>query len=340
MSKFTAYQVSKAGGDFDKVEKEIVEPPAGYVRIKVQACGVCHSDMFTKEGQYPGVSFPRSPGHEVAGDIDAVGAGVSKWKPGDRVGVGWYGGHCTECRACRDGDFVCCDTLPVTGIHFDGGYGRYVIADAKAVAALPKELSYVEAAPLLCAGVTVYNGLRHTKALAGDVVGVQGLGGLGHLAVQFANKMGFRVVAFSRGQEKKAKAMELGAHHYIDTSKDDIQAALKDIGEVRVLVATSTSGKAMSQVLPALGRNGTLLVLGAASEPIPVDPLLLISGRRSVAGHPSGVANDSEECLKFAVLTGVRSMNEVLPPSKLPEGYARMMGGNPQFRVVIDWSQE
>eukprot|EP00271_Cylindrocystis_brebissonii_P015986 TRINITY_DN39092_c0_g1_i1.p1 TRINITY_DN39092_c0_g1~~TRINITY_DN39092_c0_g1_i1.p1 ORF type:complete len:340 (-),score=57.44 TRINITY_DN39092_c0_g1_i1:395-1414(-) len=339
MAKYTAYEIQAKGGDFIKVERELQEPPPGHVRVKVQACGLCHSDCFTKEGFYPGVSFPRSPGHEVAGDVDAVGAGVTKWKAGDRVGVGWYGGQCTECEACREGDLVLCEKSPVTGIHYDGGYGRYIVANATALAALPEELSYAEAAPLLCAGVTVYNGLRHTKALPGALVGVQGLGGLGHLAIQFANKMGFRVVAFSRGEDKKEKALALGAHHYIDTNKEDFLDQVKTLGSLKVIIATSTSPKAMSQVLPALGRNGTFLVLGAGMEPMEVSALFLLGGRRSVAGHPSGAASDSEDCLKFAVLSGVRSMNEVYPASKAAEAYERMMSGA-HFRVVIDWSQE
>eukprot|EP00897_Mesotaenium_endlicherianum_P010345 jgi/Mesen1/9339/ME000061S08780 len=332
MSKFTAYQFPEAKGALEKVEKAIEEPTAGRVRVKVHACGACHADCYVKGGGWPGLTHPRVPGHEIAGEVDAVGPGGFF-----RVGLGWCGGHCGQCRTCRRGEFVTCPDMPVTGIHYDGGYGQFVMANANALAAIPDGLSYVEAAPLLCAGVTTFNGLRTCKLSPGEVVAVQGVGGLGHLAIQFANKMGYRVVVFSRGTEKRQLAMQLGAHHYFDTNTDDIVAETAKLGGVQVLLATSTNPKAMSAAFSTLGPLGTMLVLGAGADDICVSPAALIGGKKTVKGHASGVASDSEDTMKFVLLTGVRSMNEVFPFEKTAEAYDRMMSGDAKFRVVIDY---
>ena len=339
MSTMRALQVPRASGPFELVERPIPEPGAGSVRIKVQACGICHSDMFTKEGLFPGIQFPRVPGHEVAGIIDAVGTGVAGWTTGQRVGVGWYGGHCGHCESCRSGDFVTCRSGQVPGITMDGGYADYMIAPAEALAAIPNELSAVEAGPLLCAGITTFNALRNSGARPGDLVAVLGVGGLGHLGVQFAAKMGFRTVAIARGRDKEPLARKLGATHYIDSQAQDPAAELATLGGAAVVIATVTNGKAMGAVLGGLGINGKLVVLGAAMEPIEVPPLLLISGRRSIAGWPSGSSKDSQDTLAFSALTGVRSMNETFPLARGAEAYERMMSGKARFRVVLTTGQ-
>lgn len=335
MPKMRVAQVPRPGGSFEVVEREIPSPGAGQIRIKVQACGVCHSDSLTKEGHWPGIQFPRVPGHEVVGVVDAVGAGVTQWQPGQRVGIGWHGNHCGTCNNCRNGDFFgCTSNLQITGISFDGGYAEYMIAPAIAVALVPEELSAVEAAPLMCAGITTYNALRNSPARPGDLVAVLGLGGLGHLGVQYAVKMGFKTVAIARGQDKAPLAQKLGAWRYIDSQAQDSATELQKLGGAKAILATVTAGDAMSAVQGGLSVNGTLLVIGAAMS-MQVNPLVLIGGRRSVKGWYSGTAADSQDTLAFSVLTGVRSMNEVYPLDKAAEAYERMMSGKARFRVVL-----
>ena len=335
MPKMRAAQITRPGGPFEIVEREIPQPGAGHVRIKVQACGICHSDSLVKEGHWPGLQYPRVPGHEVVGVVDAVGAGVTQWKPGQRVGVGWHGGNCGLCDNCRKGDFFACTVnLQVTGISFDGGYADYLVAPAIAVALVPDDLSPVEAAPLMCAGVTTFNALRNSAARPGDVVAVHGLGGLGHLGVQYAAKMGYHTIAIARGKDKEALARKLGARHYIDSQSQDPSAELQKLGGAKAILATVTDGDAMSSVMGGLGTHGTLIVLGAAQS-MQVSPLLLIMGQRSVKGWYSGMAVDSQDTLAFSVLTGIRSMNESYPFEKVAEAYERMASGKARFRVVL-----
>jgi D-arabinose 1-dehydrogenase-like Zn-dependent alcohol dehydrogenase len=335
MAKMRAIQVSSAKGPFELVERDIPEPPKGWVRVKVQACGICHSDALVKEGSWPGLSYPRIPGHEVAGIIDAVGTDVSGWKPGQRVGVGWYGGHCGHCDSCRHGDFITCKNGLVTGISHDGGYAEYMITPAQALALIPDEISPADAAPLMCAGITTYNALRNSGARAGDVVGVLGLGGLGHLGVQYAVKMGYKTVGIARGKDKETLAKKLGAHVYIDSEAQNIGAELGKLGGAKVILATATSGKAMSDVIKGLSINGRMIVVGAAFDPIEVSSLFLLGGRRSVMGWPSGTAVDSQETMSFSAQSGVRSMNEAFPLERAAEAYERMMSGKARFRVVL-----
>jgi D-arabinose 1-dehydrogenase-like Zn-dependent alcohol dehydrogenase len=336
MSRMRVIQVTQANGPFELVEREIPEPGAGSVRIKVEACGICHSDSFTKEGLWPGIQYPRVPGHEVAGIIDAVGTGVAGWTDGQRVGVGWHGGHCGYCDSCRRGDFFACQiALQVPGVSYDGGYAEYMIAPAEALALIPDELSAVEAGPLMCAGITTFNSLRNSGAQPGETVAILGIGGLGHLGVQFASKMGFKTVAIARGSDKEPLAKQLGAHHYIDSQAQDAAAELLKLGGAKVILATVTNGKAMSAVMGGLGVNGKLIVLGAADEPLEVPALLLITGRRSVLGWYSGTAMDSQDTLTFSTLTGVRAMTEVFPLERAAEAYERMMSGKARFRVVL-----
>jgi D-arabinose 1-dehydrogenase-like Zn-dependent alcohol dehydrogenase len=335
MSKMRIVQVASAGGPLELVEREIPEPKRGEVRLRVEACGICHSDSFTKEGAFPGIEFPRAPGHEVAGRIDAVGEGVEGWSEGQRAAVGWHGGHCGHCDSCRRGDFVTCQISPlVPGISYDGGYADYMIAPAGALAAIPDGLSAVDAGPLMCAGITTFNALRHSGAQPGDLVAILGIGGLGHLGVQFAAKMGFETVAIARGEDKGPLAKELGAHHYIDSTAEDPAKALTALGGAKVVLATVTSGKAMAATIDGLGIDGKLVVLGAA-DAIEVSPLQLIMARRSIAGWPSGRSIDSEDTLAFSMLQGVRPMNEVYPLERADEAYARMMSGDARFRVVL-----
>jgi D-arabinose 1-dehydrogenase-like Zn-dependent alcohol dehydrogenase len=335
-----AVQVGHPKGPFEVVEREIPEPGAGSVRIKVQACGICHSDLFTKEALFPGIQYPRVPGHEVAGVVDQLGAGVVGWSVGDRAGLGWHGGHCGHCDSCRRGDFVTCQVSPqVPGITYDGGYAEYLVAPAGALAKIPEGLSAVEAAPLMCAGITTYNALRNSGARPGDLVVVLGVGGLGHLGVQFAAKMGFRTVAIARGKEKEPLARELGAQIYIDSRSQDAAAELTKLGGAKVILATVTSGKAMSSVVGGLGINGNLIVLGAAGDPIVLAASHLIAGRRSVTGWPSGSSIDSQDTLAFSALTGVRPMNEVFPLERAAEGYDLMISGKARFRVVLTTGQ-
>jgi len=328
-------QIPKAGGDFQIVEREIPNPSAGEVRIKVQACGICHSDVLTKEGAWPGIQYPRVPGHEVAGIIDEVGDGVSEWKKGQRVGVGWHGGQDNTCLACRRGDFRNCQNLKIPGISYDGGYQQYMVAPVEALAAIPESLSDVEAAPLLCAGITTFNALRHSGAMPGDLVAVQGIGGLGHLGIQFANKFGYKVAAIGRGSENAALAKKLGASVYIDSKAANAAAELQKLGGAQVILATAPNSKAMSELINGLGPNGKLMVVGATFEPIEVTPIQLIMGVRTIQGWAAGTPTDSEDTLRFAELTGVRPMIETYPLEKAAEAYARMMSGNAQFRVVL-----
>jgi D-arabinose 1-dehydrogenase-like Zn-dependent alcohol dehydrogenase len=328
-------QVPNAGADFEIVEREIPTPNAGQVRIKVQACGVCRSDVLTKDGSLPGIQYPRVPGHEVVGIIDEVGAGVSEWKMGQRVGVGWHGGHDGTCLACRRGDFGNCRNLKIPGISYDGGYQQYMVAPVEALVAIPESLNDTEAAPLLCAGITTFNALRHSGAFPGDLVAVQGIGGLGHLGIQFANKFGYKVAAIGRGSENAALAKKLGASVYIDSRATNAAEALQEMGGARVILATAPSSKAMSELIDGLGPNGRLMIIGADFEPIEVRPPQLIFGSRTIQGWASGTPTDSEDTLRFAELTGVRPMIETYPLEKAAEAYARMLSGDAQFRVVL-----
>ncbi len=330
-----AAQVPKPGADFQIVEREIPNPDALQVRIKVQACGVCHSDVLVKEGSWPGIQYPRVPGHEIAGVIDELGAGVSAWKKGQRVGVGWHGGHDGTCPSCRRGDFRNCRNQKIAGISYDGGYQQYMVAPEEALVAIPESLSDVEAAPLLCAGITTYNALRHSGAMPGDLVAVLGIGGLGHLGIQFANKFGYNVAAIGRGSENAALAKKLGASVYIDSKSTNAAEALQKLGGAQVILATAPSSKAMSELIDGLGPNGKLMVIGATFDPIEVTPVQLISGSRTIQGWAAGTPADSEDTLRFAELTGVRPMIETYPLEKAAEAYARMMSGDAQFRVVL-----
>jgi len=328
-------QVPKPGADFQIVEREIPKPGVGQVRIKVEACGVCHSDALTKEGTWPGIQYPRVPGHEVAGIIDEVGAGVSGWKQGQRAGVGWHGGQDNTCRACRRGDFRNCSNLKIPGISYDGGYQQYMLAPIEALVPIPESLSAAEAAPLLCAGITTFNALRHSGAMPGDLVAVLGIGGLGHLGIQFANKFGYKVAAIGRGPENAALAKKLGASVYIDSKATNGAEALQKLGGAQVILATAPSSKSMSELIDGLAPNGKLMVIGVTFEPIEVTPVQLITGSRAIQGWAAGTPADSEDTLRFAELTGVRPMIETYPLERAAEGYARMLSGNAQFRVVL-----
>ena len=334
--KMRAVQVTRPTGPLDIVEREIPEPAAGQVRVKIEACGICHSDAMTKEGLWPGIQYPRVPGHEIAGVIDALGAAVAGWAKGQRVGVGWHGGHCGYCDSCRRGDFVTCQVaFQIPGISYDAGYAEYMIAPAGALALIPDGLSPIDAAPLMCAGVTTFNPLRHSGARPGDLVAILGIGGLGHLGIQFAAKMGFKTVAIARGKDKEPLAKKLGATSYIDTNNQDAAAELVKLGGAKVILATATSGKAMSAVLGGLGVNGKLIILGAAIEPLQVPGIPLLMGRRSILGWPSGSSIDSQDTLSFSAQSGVRSMNEVFPLERAAEAYDHMMSGKARFRAVL-----
>ncbi len=328
-------QISKPGADFQIVEREIPKPGAGHVRIKVQACGVCHSDVFVKEGLWPGIQYPRVPGHEVAGMIDELGAGVSDWKMGQRVGVGWHGGQDNSCLECRRGHFLYCRNPKVAGISYDGGYQQYMLAPVEALAAIPDTLSDAEAAPLLCAGVTTFNALRHSGASPGSLVAVQGIGGLGHLGIQFGNKFGYKVAAIGRGSETAALAKRLGASVYIDSQSNSAAKELQKLGGAQAILATAPNSKAMSELIDGLAPTGKFMVVGISPDPIAVTPLQLISGERAIQGSAVGTPTDSEETLNFAELTGVRPVIETYPLEKAAEAYARMMSGKAQFRVVL-----
>jgi D-arabinose 1-dehydrogenase-like Zn-dependent alcohol dehydrogenase len=334
--KMRAVRVAKAKGPLELVEREIPEPKPGWVRVKVEACGICHSDSLIKEGLWPGIQYPRVPGHEVIGVVDAVGERAKPWKQGQRVGVGWHGGNCGYCDPCRRGEFFACEVaLLTTGISFDGGYAEYLVAPAQALARVPDELSAIDGAPLMCAGVTTFNALRNSGARGGDVVAVLGIGGLGHLGVQFAAKMGFKTVAIARGKDKETFAKQLGAHHYIDSQGSDPAAELNKLGGANVVIATVTNADAMTAALGGLAPNGVLMVIGAAG-PLSVNPILLITGCRSVKGWYSGTSIDSQDTLNFSTLNAVHSMNEIFPLDRAAEAYDRMMSGKARFRVVLD----
>ncbi len=336
MLRSRAFEAAGPKKPLELVERELVEPGPGQVRVRIEACGVCHSDYLTVEGHWPGISYPRVPGHEIAGTIDALGREVLGWAVKDRVGIGWHGGHCGYCDSCRRGDFVTCRVAPqIPGISYDGGYSDFLIAPAAALARIPDALSAVEAAPLLCAGITTFNSLRGSGARPGDLVAVLGVGGLGHLGVQFAAKMGFETVAIARGKDKEALSRELGAHHAIDSDSQDPAAELTRLGGAKVILATVTSGQAMTAVIGGLGVDGKLLIVGAPEDPLQVPAGVLIGGRRSIAGWPSGKSIESEDTMKFAALTGVRSRNEVFPLERAQEAYDRMMSGKARFRVVL-----
>jgi D-arabinose 1-dehydrogenase-like Zn-dependent alcohol dehydrogenase len=335
MRKMQAVQVTKPGGPLELVERDVPEPPEGHVLVKVQACGICHSDSLTKEGAWPGLQFPRVPGHEIAGVIEKLGARVDDWQVGQRIGVGWHGGHCGHCEHCRHGDFVLCKKGQIPGISYDGGYAEYMVAPQEALARMAEDLSDVDAAPLLCAGITTFNALRNSGARGGDVVAILGIGGLGHLGVQYARKLGFVTVAIARGEDKAPLAKQLGAHHYIDSNSQNVAEALQALGGARVILATATSGKAMSAALGGLGLNGKLIMVGVSEEPVEVPVTQFIMGRHSVQGWPSGTAADSTETLAFSALTGVKPMIEEYPLSRAAEGYERMMSGKARFRVVL-----
>ncbi len=335
MAQMTAVQISRPGGPFEVVKREVLAPGPNQVRIRVQACGICHSDMFVKEGHWPGLQYPRVTGHEVAGVIDEVGAGVTAWKKSQRVGVGWHGWHCGHCDPCRRGDFINCRNLRITGFSDDGGYAQYMIASSDALALIPDSLSPAEAAPILCAGITTFNSLRHSGAGAGDLVAVLGLGGLGHLGVQFASKMGYLTVAIGRGKDKEPLALKLGAARYLDTDAVKVAEELTKMGGASVILATAPDSKAMSALIDGLGVGGKLLVVGASADPISVTPIQLIGNRRSIQGWPSGSARDSEDTLNFCALTGIRPMVETFPLEQAAAGYERMLSGKARFRVVL-----
>ena len=333
--KMRAGRVPEQGGSIEIVEIERPEPGPGQIRIRVEACGICHSDSLTVNKAWPGVTLPRVPGHEIAGVVDAVGEGVHGWMEGDRVGVGWFGGNDGTCGPCRRGDFISCVSLQIPGITYDGGYAEYVVVPEFAAARIPNDLTFEEAAPLMCAGITCFNALRHTDAKAGDVVAVLGIGGLGHLGVQFAAKMGFYTVAIARGSDKAELAQKLGAREYIDSSTQDVGEELKSLGGARVVLATVTNGPAMAAVIPGLGIDGVLMVLGAAMEPMEVVPAYLISGRKTIRGWPSGTSLDSQDTLRFSAMSDVRPMIETMPLDRAQEAYDRMMSGDARFRMVL-----
>lgn len=335
MASMTAMQVSEPGAALELVERPIPEPGPGEVRVKVQACGVCHSDSMAVDGHLPGVTFPVVPGHEVAGVIDAVGEGVPGWSVGQRVGVGWFGGNCTYCEPCRRGDLIGCQNMPIPGVTMDGGYAEYLVCSARALALIPDDLSAEDAGPLLCAGITTFNALRNSGARAGSLAAILGIGGLGHLGVQFAVKLGFETVAIARGKDKEPLARELGAHHYIDSQAEDVAAALQALGGASVVVATVTNAAAMGATLGGLGLRGKLIVVGASMEPIEVAPAAIIGQLHQIAGHASGSSIDSQDTLAFSALTGVRPMIETMPLERAQEAYDRMMSGDARFRMVL-----
>ena len=335
MGKMRVVQVPEPKMGFELVHKEIPPPLKGSVRVKVQACGICHSDSFTKEGLFPGIQYPRVPGHEIAGVIDAVGEDAGDWKVGQRVGIGWYGGHCKKCLSCRKGDFITCSNPQIPGITFDGGYAEYLIAPIEALALVPENLSPVEVAPLMCAGITTFNALRNSGAIAGETVAILGIGGLGHLAIQFAVKMGFRTVAIARGEEKGPLSKQLGAHHYIDANREKVSDELKKLGGAKVILSTVTNAKATNAVVNGLSVDGKLLIVGIFDEPLSIPVLKLIEGRRMIEGWPLGTSIDSQDTLSFSALFGVRSMNQIFPLEKAAEAYELMMSGKARFRVVL-----
>ncbi|HZQ62549.1 MAG TPA: alcohol dehydrogenase [Casimicrobiaceae bacterium] len=335
MAVARAVQVSHPGGPFELVERNIPVPGPRQVRVKVEACGLCHSDSLTKEGHWPGIQYPRVPGHEIAGVIDAVGADVPRWKPGQRVGVGWLGSYCGYCDSCRRGTFVMCANQLISGITMDGGYQDYVLVPFQGLALIPDELSPIEAGPLMCAGITTFNSLRNSGARAGDTVAVLGIGGLGHLGVQFASRMGFRTIAIARGTDKEPLALQLGAQHYIDSQAGDVSQALQRLGGAKIVLATATSSDAMAATMGGLGIDGRLIVLGADHKPMPLVTAALIGRRSGIQGWPSGSSIDSEDTMRFSAMSGVRPMTEVFPLEKVDEAYQRMMSNHARFRVVL-----
>jgi D-arabinose 1-dehydrogenase-like Zn-dependent alcohol dehydrogenase len=334
MPKMKAVQVSKPNGPFEAVSRDVRDPGPGEIRVRVEACGVCHSDALTRGGAFPGLTLPRVPGHEIAGRVDAVGANVTAWKPGDRVGVGWHGGHCFVCTPCRKGDFINCEKAQITGLTLDGGYAEYAVVPYEAAARLPDGLDAIEAAPLLCAGVTTYNSLRNSGARPGDTVAVQGIGGLGHLALQYAARMGFRTVALSHGSDKEALARELGAHVYVDTQKVDAAEGLRRLGGADLVLATAPHAAAVTSTIGGLKPRGKLLIVAGVAEPLQLSALSLFSGK-SIVGWPSGSAIDSEETMAFSVLTGVRPRIEKLPLEKAEEAFGKVMSNRVRFRAVL-----
>ncbi len=331
-------QVTAAHGPIEVVERPIPDPGPGKVRVKVEACGLCHSDVITKESLFPGIVYPRIPGHEIAGVVDAVGEGVANWAKGQRVGIGWIGGHCTVCQPCRRGKFAACLNAQIPGIVYDGGYAEYLITSAQGLATIPDALGFAEAAPLLCAGITTFNALRHSGAMPGDLVAVQGLGGLGHLGIQYANKMGFETVAIGRGDDKKDFATKLGAHHYIDTNAVKPAEALQKLGGAKTILATAPDSKSMTPLVAGLGVDGTLMVVGVGPDSIEVSPMQIVMARRSVRGWPSGTATDSEDAMRLAALTGIRPIIETFPLAEASAAYDRMISGKARFRVVLKMS--
>lgn len=335
MAKMRVAQVPGPKKPFEIVEREIPTPQKGSVRVKVQACGICHSDSFTKEGLFPGIQYPRVPGHEIAGVIDALGEETGNWKAGQRVGIGWHGGHCKICPSCRRGDFMTCSKPQIPGITYDGGYAEYLIAPIEALALIPDDLSPIEVGPLMCAGTTTFNSLRNSGAVAGQTVAILGIGGLGHLAIQFAAKMGFRTVAIARGKEKQPLAQQLGAHHYIDSESQSVSSELKKLGGAKVILSTVTNTQAINGAVDGLSVDGKLLIVGIPEQPIAASVLPLVSGRRSIQGWPCGTSINSEDTLAFSALSGVRSMSQVFPLEKAAEAYELMMSGKARFRVVL-----
>jgi D-arabinose 1-dehydrogenase-like Zn-dependent alcohol dehydrogenase len=335
MAKMRAVQVSEAGGPFELVERDVPQPGRDEALVRVHACGICHSDSFAKDGGYPGVSFPVVPGHEIAGEIAALGEGVQGWEVGQRVGVGWFGGNCGYCEPCRRGDLIGCEKMEIPGVTSDGGYADYVLVNAHALALMPDDLADVDAAPLMCAGITTYNALRQSGAHGGDLVAVLGLGGLGHLGVQFAAKLGFRTVAIARGAEKAELARKLGAERYIDSTAEDPAEELAKLGGAKVILSTITNAEAVAATFGGLGQRGELVIVGASMEPLGIPPAALIGGNKSIVGHASGTSRDSEDTLSFSVLAGVRPMIETLPLEQASEAYERMMSGDARFRMVL-----
>ncbi|MGA2158263.1 MAG: alcohol dehydrogenase catalytic domain-containing protein [Dehalococcoidia bacterium] len=331
-----AVQVSAPGGDFELIKKEIPEPKENEVRIKVQACGVCHGDAVVKEGHFPGIKYPRVPGHEIVGTIEKVGSNVSFWQIGQRVGVGWYGGPCLKCETCRRGDPGNCDSFLATGISFDGGYAEYMVAPQQAITIIPDELTSLEAAPLMCAGRTTFTALRNSNARGGDLVAIQGIGGLGHLGIQFARKLGFKTVALSRGKEKEALAIKLGAHVYIDTESSNPAAELKNLGGARVILATAPNSKAISGIIDGLGLDGQLIVVAAPGEPMQISPGQLLGPRLSIRGWTGRPAKDkSEEALNFSIISGALPVVEIFPLEHAALAYEKMITSKVRFRSVL-----
>ncbi len=335
MPKMRAVQVAEAGADFELVERDVPEPGRGELLVKVEACGVCHSDMFAKECGYPGVTFPIVPGHEIAGVIEAVGEGVDWWQAGTRVGVGWFGGNCGHCEPCRRGFLIQCQNMGIPGVTFDGGYADYVVVSAAAAATIPDDLSSEDAAPLLCAGITTFNALRESGARAGSVVAILGVGGLGHLGVQFAAKLGYETVAIARGTDKEPLARELGAHHYVDSTASDVAEELQKLGGASVVLATVTNAEAMASVIAGLAPRGKLVIVGASMDPMEIPPAALIGGNTEIAGHASGSSQDSEDTLGFSALSGVRPRIETMPLEDAAKAYDKMMAGDARFRMVL-----